>query len=84
MIRKLSSGKFRLYSKKKDPKTGKRRNLGTHLFASGAVIAEDVLILNLRNDLLRKLVRQPDCRLTEKVPMDAGFSLAGGREAQHR
>jgi hypothetical protein len=29
MIRKLSSGKFRLYSKKKDAKTGKRRNLGT-------------------------------------------------------
>jgi hypothetical protein len=29
MIRKLSSGKFRLYSRKRDPKTGKRRNLGT-------------------------------------------------------
>lgn len=29
MIRKLASGKFRLYSKKKDPRTGKRRNLGT-------------------------------------------------------
>ena len=29
MIRKLTSGKYRLYSKKKDPKTGKRRNLGT-------------------------------------------------------
>jgi hypothetical protein len=29
MIRKLKSGKFRLYSRKKDPKTGKRRNLGT-------------------------------------------------------
>jgi hypothetical protein len=29
MIRKLTSGKFRLYSRKKDPKTGKRRNLGT-------------------------------------------------------
>jgi hypothetical protein len=29
MIRKLSSGEFRLYSRKKDPKTGKRRNLGT-------------------------------------------------------
>jgi len=28
MIRKLSSGKFRLYSKKKDP-SGKRKNLGT-------------------------------------------------------
>jgi hypothetical protein len=29
MIRKLKSGKFRLYSRKKDPKTGKRKNLGT-------------------------------------------------------
>jgi hypothetical protein len=29
MIRKLSSGEFRLYSRKKDPKTRKRRNLGT-------------------------------------------------------
>ena len=29
MIRKLSSGKYRLYSRKRDAKTGKRRNLGT-------------------------------------------------------
>ena len=29
MIRKLSSGKYRLYSGSKNPKTGKRRNLGT-------------------------------------------------------
>ena len=29
MIRKLSSGGYRLYSRKKDPKTGRRRNLGT-------------------------------------------------------
>ena len=29
MIRKLTSGKYRLYSRKKDPRTGKRRNLGT-------------------------------------------------------
>ena len=29
MIRKLKSGKYRLYSRKQDPKTGKRRNLGT-------------------------------------------------------
>ncbi len=28
MIRKLKSGDYRLYSLKKDPKTGKRRNLG--------------------------------------------------------
>jgi hypothetical protein len=29
MIRKLASGEYRLYSRKPDPKTGKRRNLGT-------------------------------------------------------
>ena len=29
MIRKLRSGEYRLYSRKKNPKTGKRRNLGT-------------------------------------------------------
>ena len=29
MIRKLESGEYRLYSRKKDPSTGKRRNLGT-------------------------------------------------------
>jgi hypothetical protein len=29
MIRKLKSGEYRLYSRKIDPKTGKRRNLGT-------------------------------------------------------
>jgi len=32
MIRKLKSGEYRLSSRKKNPKTGKRRNLGT--FAS--------------------------------------------------
>ena len=34
MIRKLASGEYRLYSRKTDPRTGKRRNLGT--FASRA------------------------------------------------
>ena len=29
MIRKLSSGEYRLFTRKKNPKTGKRRNLGT-------------------------------------------------------
>ena len=32
MIRKLASGRYRIYSRQKDPKTGRRRNLGT--FAS--------------------------------------------------
>jgi hypothetical protein len=34
VIRKLQSGEYRLYSRKINPKTGKRRNLGT--FASRA------------------------------------------------
>jgi hypothetical protein len=29
MIRRLKSGGYRLYSRKVDPKTGRRRNLGT-------------------------------------------------------
>ena len=29
MIRKLASGQYRLYSRKKEPKSGRRRNLGT-------------------------------------------------------
>lgn len=29
MIRKLKSGKFRIYSRSKDARTGKHRNLGT-------------------------------------------------------
>jgi hypothetical protein len=29
MIRKLSDGQYRLYSRKKNPRTGRRRNLGT-------------------------------------------------------
>ena len=29
MIRKLKSGRYRLYSRKVNPRTGRRRNLGT-------------------------------------------------------
>jgi hypothetical protein len=29
MIRKLKSGEYRLYSRKLNPRTGRRRNLGT-------------------------------------------------------
>jgi hypothetical protein len=38
MIRKLKSGEYRLYSRKLNPKTGKRRNLGT--FKSRATAAK--------------------------------------------
>jgi hypothetical protein len=36
MIRKLPSGQYRLYSRKVNPKTGKRRNLGTFKTRAGA------------------------------------------------
>jgi hypothetical protein len=36
MIRKLASGGYRLYSRKSDPRTGKRRNLGTFQSRSAA------------------------------------------------
>ena len=36
MIRKLRSGQYRLYSRKTDPKTGKRSNLGTFKTRSAA------------------------------------------------
>jgi len=37
MIRKLPSGQYRLYSRKIDPRTGKRRNLGTFATRAAAV-----------------------------------------------
>jgi len=37
MIRRLPSGQYRLYSMKKNPKTGKRRNLGTFKTRAEAV-----------------------------------------------
>ncbi|MBU6508008.1 MAG: hypothetical protein KGQ82_10960 [Alphaproteobacteria bacterium] len=37
MIRRLKSGKYRLYSRKKNPKTGKRRNLGTFTSRAAAL-----------------------------------------------
>ena len=40
MIRKLPGGKYRLYSRKKDPRTGKRRNLGTFATRAKALAHE--------------------------------------------
>jgi len=37
MIRKLKSGEYRLYSRKVNPKTGRRRNLGTFKSRAAAV-----------------------------------------------
>ena len=43
MIRKLASGKYRLYSRKKNPKTGRRRNLGTFRTRAAAQKHERVI-----------------------------------------
>jgi hypothetical protein len=40
MIRKLRDGKWRLYSRKVNPKTGKRRNLGTFTSKKAAMAHE--------------------------------------------
>ena len=37
VIRKLKSGLYRLYSRRKNPRTGKRRNLGTFRTRAAAV-----------------------------------------------
>ncbi len=37
MIRKLKSGEYRLYSRKKDAKSGKRKNLGTFVTREAAM-----------------------------------------------
>lgn len=37
MIRKLKSGQFRIYSRSVDPKTGKRKNLGTFQTREAAI-----------------------------------------------
>ena len=37
MIRRLPDGRYRLYSRKTDPRTGKRRNLGTFASRAAAV-----------------------------------------------
>jgi hypothetical protein len=43
VIRKLSSGQYRLYSRKKNPKTGHRRNLGTFRSKAAAVRHEQAV-----------------------------------------
>jgi hypothetical protein len=49
VIRKLKSGEYRLYSRKKDPKTGKRRNLGTFKTRAAAVKHERAVQFFKRN-----------------------------------
>jgi hypothetical protein len=49
MIRKLKSGGYRLYSRKTNPKTGKRRNLGTFTTRAAALKHERAVQYFKRN-----------------------------------
>lgn len=82
MIRKLKSGEYRLYSRKLDPKTGRRRNLGTfapgrrsmrsRCSSSSAVRAEaprpSPRILELMVAPLGALILQPGLAEPEPIP----------------
>jgi hypothetical protein len=59
MIRKLPSGKYRLYSRKKNPKTGRRRNLGTFSTRAAAEKHERAVQYFKRHKWLRALFRSP-------------------------
>ncbi len=60
MIRKLPSGKYRLYSESRDPRTGKRRNLGTFETRAAAVKHErEVQFFKRRG---RGAIRRPPTR----------------------
>ena len=55
MIRKLRTGEYRLYSRKANPKTGKRRNLGT--FKSRAATEKPSARCSISSGI--KISRQP-------------------------
>ena len=60
MIRKLKSGGYRLYSRKLNPKTGRRRNLGTFNTRAGAEKHERAVVLQapLRLRTIRRIPRR--------------------------
>jgi hypothetical protein len=65
MIRKLQSGEYRLYSRKVNPKTGKRRNLGTFKSRAAArirfvITGLDPVIHLLQENLRMKIDGCPD------------------------
>lgn len=65
MIRKLKNGQYRLYSRRKDPSTGKRRNLGTFRTRSAAERHE-------REIQYFKRLRKPDHTAWPKLPCHFG------------
>ena len=72
MIRKLRSGEYRLYSRRPDPRTGRRRNLGTFRTRAQAVQHEREIEFFRRNTFAarRNAHVQPDPRPRLTSPRD--------------
>ena len=68
MIRKLKPGKWRLYSRKKNPKTGKRRNLGTFTTKTAATSTSATSSISSGIELRLSLSAKAD------DPVNAGFT----------
>ena len=89
MIRKLSSGGYRLYSRKKDPKTGKRRNLGTFKTRAAAEKHERAVQFFKRHDdgrLPTGRLRLPTATVDRRLPtadcLGANSLRVSAREAR--
>ena len=86
MIRRLPSGKYRLYSQKKDPKTGKRRNLGT--FGSRAAAEKQALqvhgALALAQHARRRILDQLEGTRRQHQRLEPAGRKAGELRMQHR
>ena len=70
MIRKLKDGKYRLYSRKKNPKTGLRRDLGTFATRKEAEAQPGL------NSVFNNADRHPDGRL-DKVEYARARGMIG-------
>lgn len=83
MIRKLKAGWYRLYSRKKDAKTGKRRNLGTFRTRAEAERRERVIqFFRIENHLLALFLKGfRDVYLPREQGGDEGDGLRANKFA---
>jgi hypothetical protein len=86
MIRKLKSGGYRLYSRKINPKTGRRRNLGTFLTRAEAEKHERTVQYFKRTQMGRRRALSWSPRLSQQHAPRVGkiLSRASGRILTHR
>src|SRR5437762_3155454 len=85
MIRKLSSGEYRLYSRKRNPQSGRRRNLGT--FKTREAAGEQLRPSRRPDDEaiheLRKSIKKVRAIL-QLIEDDEGARTGGSEKRLHR